>query len=163
MRYLIAICSSLFLLAATAQPGLRPLPQSPGSLSDQAGLLSADEAVTLSRALEDILERTRVRVLFVIAETTLPEEPEEYTERLARRWTLEGRLDPEQTIFVVMAMHERKMKVMRGNALVSLDAELAGSGAVEDLPALFADGRYFEGLMRLSSRLLELIVKHKAI
>ena len=96
---------------------LRPLPPLLRTVSDEVGALSAEEGRAISRSAEEIFERTGVRVIVVIAETTEPEEIEDYTERLGQRWKRERHLVPEHSVFVVLAVRDREFQVMPGRAL----------------------------------------------
>jgi len=51
------------------------------------------------------------------------------------------------------------MQVLPGNALAFLDQELARPGAYDDLPELFRKRRYFDALSRLTSRILDALLK----
>ncbi len=149
-----------YALVASAQQ-LRPLPPLLRTLSDEVGVLSGEEGRALSRSAEETFDRTGVRVIVVIAETTKPEEIEDYTERLGQRWKRERHLVPERSIFVVLAVRDREFQVMPGKGLESVDRELKKPEAYAGLAPLFREERYFEALMTVNARLLDLIVKHK--
>lgn len=150
----------LYALCASAQ-ALRPLPPLLRTLSDEVGVLSAEEGQALSRSAEDIFERTGVRVIVVIAESTKPEEIEDYTERLGQRWKQERHLAPERSVFVVLAVTDREFQIMPGKDLASIDRELKRPDAYAGLAPLFRQGRYFDALMTVSRRLLDMILKHR--
>ena len=145
-------------LGASAQE-LRPLPPVLRTLSDEVGVMSVEEGLRLSRAMEDITDRTGVRVVMVVAQTTSPEAVEDYGERLARRWRRERQLNTDRSVFVVLAVQDREIQVMPGKALPGIDRELERAGTLQQLPPLFRAGRYFEGLMKLTSEIDRLIRK----
>lgn len=159
-RWLLALYAGLFLTLAQAQSGLRPLPPMLRTVSDEAGALSADEGRRLAAALHEIFERTGVRMVIVIAETTRPEPIEDYAQRLARRWLEERRVDPTRIIFVVASMKEREMQVMPGRALRLTDALFRDDPTGPPVGALFKEEHYFEALMLIATRMLALIEKN---
>lgn len=161
VQCILAIWIGLHLSAVAAQTTLQPLPPLLRTLSDEVGVLSVDEGLKLSRSMEAVLDETGVRVVMVIAETTKPEAVKDYAERLAQRWKRERGIDPERSIFVVVAVQDREMRVMPGKALESVDRELSRPGAYGDLAPLFRTGRYFEALMSLNAHLLELVRRRK--
>lgn len=166
MRALSTRCLALLLavflaISAFAQPALRPLPPLLRTLNDEVGVLSADEGRRLSRAIEEVTDRTGTTIVMVIAETTKPQALEDYGERLAQRWRRERGLDTDRSIFVVLSVQERELQVMPGKALHTFDRGPALSGAVADLGPLFREQRYFDALMKLTDRLAELIRKDR--
>lgn len=162
MRSVVAtLVLLMFALAARAEE-LRPLPPLLHTVSDEAGALSVDQGRALSRSAEDIFDRTGVRVIIVIAETTRPEEIEDYTERLGQRWKRERDLVPERSIFVVLSVRDREFQVMPGRGLEFVDRELKKPEAYAGLSPLFRQGRYFDALMTVNQRLLEIVLKQKS-
>ena len=147
------------MLAAVGGQTLRPL-QPLRALNDEVGVLSIDEASTLVRSLEQIFDRTGVRVVMVIAETTEPEPVEDYAQRLAERWERERQLDIYRSVFVVLSLNGRELQLLPGSALSARLPELAAPGMAQGLTPLLRRGRYFEALMKLNGRLLEVIRKH---
>ena len=153
---LLAVCA-----ASASSQQLRPLPPLLCTVSDEVGALSAEEGRAISRSAEEIFERTGVRVIVVIAETTEPEEIEDYTERLGQRWKRERHLVPEHSVFVVLAVRDREFQVMPGKGLESVDRELKKPEAYAGLAPLFRQGRYFDALIMVNERLLGMILKRK--
>ena len=155
-RALIAGAALLISLAAYAQ-ALRPLPPLLRTLSDEVGVMSLDEGLRLSRALEAVQDRTGVRMVMVIAETTRPETIEDYGERLGKSWRRERQLDTDRSVFVILAVRDREMQVLAGKALRQLERDLESAGTLNSLAPLFRDGRYFDGLMNLTTEIDRLI------
>ena len=161
VRSVVAICGALLGLAAFAQPVLRPLPPLLRTISDELGVLSAGEARRLANAAADLSTQSGVGVVMLILETTAPEDVDDYTQRLAQRWKRERQLDLERSIFVVVAIRERELRVMPGSELAWLDRELGRPGAFADLSPLFREKRFFEALMSLTNRLSDRIREHE--
>ena len=161
MKTLIATFVLLILVPSAWAEELRPLPPLLHTVSDEVGVLSIEQGRALSRSAEDIFDRTGVRVIIVVAETTRPEEIEDYTERLGQRWKRERDLVPERSIFVVLAVKDRELQVMPGKGLEFVDRELKKPEAYAGLAPLFRERRYFDALVTVNQRLLQMIVKHK--
>lgn len=157
MKSTVAALACLLLAFAALAEELRPLPPLLRTLSDEVGVMSTEEGRRLSRSLEAVLERTGVRVVMVIAETTQPEPIESYGERLARRWWRERQLDVEHSVFIVLAVRDREMQVMPGKALPDIERDLERAGTLRGLPPLFRAGRYFEALMKLNTEIERLL------
>lgn len=157
----IGLFLALPALSVLAQE-LRPLPPLLRTLSDEVGALSVEEGRALSRSAEEIFDRTGVRVIIVIAETTRPEEMEDYTERLGQRWKRERHLVPERSIFVVLAVQDREFQVMPGKGLDFVDRELKRPEAYAGLVPLFRERRYFDALMSVNHRLLDMLLRRKS-
>ena len=159
MKSTFAALVWLLLAFAASAEELRPLPPLLRTLSDEVGVMTIEEGRRLSRSLEQVLERTGVRVLVVIAETTRPETVEDYGARLAQRWRRERQLDVEHSIFILLAVRDREMQVMPGNALPDIEGELERADTLRELAPLFRAGRYFEALMKLNSEIYRLLQK----
>lgn len=136
---------------------LRPLPPLLHTVSDEVGALSVEQGRALWRSAEDIFDRTGVRVIIVIAESTRPEEIEDYAERLAQRWKRERDLVPERSIFVVISVEDREFQVMPGKELEIVHRGLKNPEAYAGLAAFLRQGRYFEALMAVNERLYRLL------
>lgn len=157
----IGLFLALPALSVLAQE-LRPLPPLLRTLSDEVGALSVEEGRALSRSAEEIFDRTGVRVIIVIAETTRPEQIEDYTERLGQRWKRERDLVPERSVFVVLAVQDREFQVMPGKGLEFVDRELKKPEAYAGLAPLFRERRYFDALMSVNNRLLNMLLRRKS-
>lgn len=161
MKGLVAVLLLAPLAVSALAQELRPLPPLLRTLSDEVGALSVEEGRALSRSAEAIFDRTGVRVIIVIAETTRPEEIEDYTERLGQRWKRERHLVPELSVFVVLAVQDREFQVMPGKGLDFVDRELKKPEAYAGLVPLFRERRYFDALMTLNQRLLDMLLRRR--
>lgn len=155
----VAVLATLAGVAASAQPGLRELPPLMRTVSDEVGVLSVDEGLHLSRALEEILDEDGIRVVLVIAETIEPESMHEYAGRLARRWAADRAVDPARAIFIVVAVNERKLGLVPGPLLEPKPA-LIQPDVVRDLAPLLREQRYYEALMTLAQRVHKVVHRH---
>ena len=86
MRPAVLAVVLLFYASCVSAQQLRPLPPL-RTLSDEVGVFSVEEGRALSRSAEETFDRTDVRVIVVITQTTKPEEIEDSAEgfRQARR------------------------------------------------------------------------------
>lgn len=157
VRSVLAVLVGLYVPSTPAQYELRPLPADLRTVTDEVGVLSAAEGARLTEALDEIVARTSVPIVLVITETTAPETIPDYTERLAQRWRREREMRPESSIFVIVALDERTIRVMPGQDLESVERAMARPGAFGDVVPLLAERRYFEGLMTLTARLYGLL------
>lgn len=128
---------------------------------DEAQVLSMDERRELRKTLEEIKDTTGTTVAVLIIRSTRPEPVEDYVERLARAWLRKGGLDPEQSVFVVLALEDRQFDVLPGRALPQVQAELSDGRAFQDVAGLLREGRHFDALERASRNLLELLRKQR--
>lgn len=151
VRLVTAAVAALVALAAFAQPRPRDLPPLLRTVSDEAGVLSVEQGLKLSRALDAIYEEDGIRVVAVIAETVAPETIEDYAERLSNRWARDRGIDSTRAIFIVLALHERELVVMPGRGL-GMEKALSGPDMTTGLPSLFRQRRYFDALMLLAER-----------
>ena len=151
------ICAGLFIATGWAQE-LRPLPPHKRILSDEIHALSDAEGVELSRSLQEVVDSTGILVVMVIAETTRPEPIRDYAERLALQWAHERTIEPGRSVFVIVAVSDREMRVLPGRDL-RWGAELSESDVTQDLGPLFRERRYFEALTKLTARLRARITK----
>ena len=160
-RCVSGICAGLVCLGATGEPVL-PLPAIPGVLMDEAHLLSIDEARELRKTLEEIQDTTGTTVAVLVVQSTQPEPVEDYVERLAQAWFQKGGLDPEQSVFIVLALKDRQFDILPGLALPQLKAHLIDGRAFQDVVVLLRQERHFDALLRASLNLLELLRKQRA-
>jgi uncharacterized membrane protein YgcG len=156
LRAAIALSAALAVFAALAQSRPRDLPPLMRTVSDEVGVLTADEGLKLARVLEHIREEDGIRVVLVIAKTVQPGLIEDYVERLSRRWAADGAIDPTRAIFVVVAVEDRELVVMPGRAL-SIESALSSPDVTRELAPLFRARRYFEALMTLAERVHEVV------
>ena len=145
-----------------AQGKLRPLPPQLRTVSDETGVLSAEQGRTLASALADTAQATGVPVILVIAETTKPESIEDYSERLAKRWAELPGLDTTRAVFIIVSLHDREMKLMHGRAL-GLTEALQREDPTEGMGPHFREGRHFEGLMQLVARVRSMIERNASL
>ncbi|OGA64219.1 MAG: hypothetical protein A3G81_25125 [Betaproteobacteria bacterium RIFCSPLOWO2_12_FULL_65_14] len=129
----LLVLLAAFFATALAQKSLRQLPPLLRTLSDEVGVLSLEEGLTLSRSLEEIRDLTGVRVIMAIAGSTEPE-----------------------------AIDDRTMQVMPGRALASVERALGNPGVTSDLGPLLRKEQYFEALMTLTARLRAIVQERPA-
>lgn len=147
--------------AVGAPTGLRELPPLLRAVSDEVGVLSLAEGRELSRIIADIEQKTRVKVIVLIAETTQPESIEAYVQRLVNRWrTQTEALDSGRFVFVVVTKHDRALRVVPGEKLSSILKPFQASRATAEALALLRQNRYFEALETIVNKLLQLITDH---
>lgn len=147
--------------AAGAPPDLRELPPILRAVSGEVGVLSLAEGRDLSRIIDDIERKTRVKVIVLIAETTQPESIEAYVQRLVNRWRRQTEaLNSGRFIFVVVAKDDRALRVVPGEKLSSILKPFQASRATAAALALLKQNKYFEALDIIVDKLAQLIADH---
>ncbi len=159
----IALCLTLSVLASFApsahgQSALRPLPPLLRSVSDEVGVLSVPQGKALSNKLFDAEKRTSAKIIVVIAATVAPESIEAYAQRLANHWRGHSQaLDSGRFVFVVVAKHDRALRIVPGKKLTRVLKPFMDSGIMADARALLKQDKYFEALAAIVDKLSQLI------
>jgi hypothetical protein len=128
---------------------LRAQPRALDIVRDDVDVLSSEEDRKLTAFLQEILDRTGVKVLVVLVPTTEPDPSERYGGRFVEYWAKRGLLDPAQTVIAVLAVDDRDLSVLAGRGLPALRRELAGGGALSFLVPYLKEERYFDAMMAL--------------
>ena len=76
------------LLAGGAEAQLVAVPPLSGHLTDQAGMLDADQRTRLEAVLTDYEAKTGSQIAVLLVKTTAPEQIEQYSIRVAEAWKL---------------------------------------------------------------------------
>lgn len=99
----IAICSLAF---ATATPTLK---QS-NYLYDEDRLLSSNEAVFLGAIVEEVMQKTNVKIATVLMDESHTSETYAFAKQVANKWRLEG--DSTKGILIFVSMKERSKHII---------------------------------------------------
>lgn len=140
----------------------RTPPRPMRNLSDEAGALTEGQALQLSKSLLKTFEATGVPVVVAIVTSTAPERLEDYADMLARRLAREHGIEPELTVFVIVAVDDREMQILPGRAL-RLDKQLTDPEMARDLVCVLRERRYFEALMVLTDRIRNVIRSNQPV
>jgi uncharacterized protein len=158
-RLIVFLCSQFVALSVLAQGTLRPLPPLLQTVSDEVGAVSPDEGKALARRLANLHNDTGAKVVIVIAETTQPEEVEDYTGRLVRQWQQRtDALASGKYIFVVLAVKDRALWIEGGPGYAPRMEGLTEESFAAVRPYL-QQGRYQRAIEVIMNR-LEGLIRH---
>jgi uncharacterized protein len=154
----IMIGLSLQSFDARAQEALRQLPPMLRAISDELGVLSESEGQALSKRVADIQQESRVRIIVVIAETTLPESIESYSHRLLAHWRA-NRPPPEgvEDVVIVFAITDRTLRIAAGMGMAAVVARVSNNKLMLDTGALLRSRKYFSAAALIVERLSQAI------
>ena len=146
-RLFTALLVVLVVSAAYGQAGLRELPPLLRAISDEVGVLSIPEGKLLSRHIGRIEDERGIKIIVVIAETVRPEDIDDYTRRLLAHWRAgTNALDAGRYVVVVLAVRDREMRITPGTETIGLVDRLERGTALDGVPPLLRQGRYFDAL-----------------
>lgn len=141
-----------------SQEPLRSLPPQLRDISDEVGALSASEGRALAGMVADVQRESGVRIIIVIAETTAPENIEDYTKRLSLHW--QAQRPPhsgEERIFLVIDVKDGAIRLAAGEKMASLIDRVSRSEFMNELLPMFKRNEYFRALANLIERLSAVI------
>lgn len=149
-RKVLASCGFIALLSQTAggvAAELRELPPLLRTISDEVGVVSVAEGTALSRQIGRIEDEHGIKIILVIVETVEPEDIDDYTRRLLARWrSRTSALDKGSYVSVVVAVKDRVLRITPGAKTTEMVYELERGGALNSVPLLLREARYFQAL-----------------
>jgi len=158
---LIALAGTMAARADEAQP-LRELPPLLRAVSDEPGVLSLGEGQALSRRIAEIERDIGVKMIVLVVVTVAPENIDAYVQRLINHWKRSGHaLDNGRFVFIVIAKHEREIRIVPGPELAWVLEPLAGKEIAETVPGLLRGDRYYEALLTMVNRIERLIADRR--
>jgi uncharacterized protein len=151
VRYLVAF---LVLFCRTLPLAALEVPPLSAPVTDQAGLLSADQARQLNDLLLDYETETSNQFAVLIISSLEGEDLESYSIRVAETWTL-GQEDRDNGLLFLVALAERRLRIEVGYGLEGVLTD-AFCGRVIDhtIVPYFKNEQYFQGI---TAGLLDLI------
>ena len=142
----LAMATTMHLIAANGQ-ALRELPPLLRAISDEVGVISVSDGRALSRHIARVEDERGIKIIVVIAETVKPEDIDDYTRRLVAHWRAGSHaLDSGRYVFIVLALKDRELRITPGARTVQMVEDVERSAALDALPPLLRQGRYFEAL-----------------
>jgi uncharacterized protein len=155
---LVALAVASVAGAGEAPERLRELPPMLRAVSDEPGVLSLVEGQMLSRRIAEIERATGVKMVAVVVVTVAPESIEAYVQRLIDHWKRHSRaLDNGRFVFVVIARNDREVRIVPGPDLAWVLQSLSGGAMTETVPNLLRTDQYYEALLTIVNRILQLI------
>lgn len=150
LRFLWALALALSL-AGPAQAQFVPVPPLTGHVTDQAGMLSADERNRLEAVLTDYESKTGSQIAILLVKSTEPEQIEQYGIRVADAWKL-GRKGVDDGVLLLVAKDNpnalRRLRIEAGRGVQGVLTDAQSKRVLQDVIAPhFRDNRYYDGLV----------------
>ena len=123
-----------------------PVPDLAARVTDQVGVLSADQRATLETSLADFEERKGAQIAVLIVPTTAPESIEQYALRVAEQWKL-GRTKVDDGALLLVATNDRTLRIEVGYGLEgALNDATCKRIISEIITPRFAQGEFYAGI-----------------
>ncbi|MEX8513566.1 MAG: YgcG family protein [Leptothrix ochracea] len=143
----------LLFWAGVAWAGQEPVPTLTGSVTDVAGVLSAQQRQTLEERLAQLAASGPGRdVRVVVVAGTQPESIEAYTQRLVQQ------AHAGDAVLIVVAVEDRKMRIEVPRALSSVISDAAAQSVIDQqLKPAFRGSHFAGGLLEAVGRIGEML------
>ncbi|HEY8354725.1 MAG TPA: YgcG family protein [Methylophilaceae bacterium] len=153
-RFLLTLCLLLLPLAGVAQVAVPPLT---ARVTDQAGVLSTEQKVTLESRLAALEQEKGSQVAILTVPTTSPETIEQYGIRVAESWKL-GRKGVDDGLLILLAIEDRVVRIEVGYGLEGVIPDAIAKRIIaETMTPHFQQGDFYGGLDAAVTQLAALI------
>jgi len=168
-RILLAIAAVLLLLliltTARAADGFVPVPAYTARVTDQAGMLTAQQRNALEGVLRDYEARSGSQIAVLLVPSTAPEAIEQYGIRVAEAWKL-GRKGVDDGVLLLVAKDNpsalRRLRIEAGRGVQGSLTDAQSKRVLQDVIAPhFRQGDYYGGLAAGVSAISTLIDKER--
>ena len=143
----------LWLVLAVALPAAaqQPVPKLTSLVTDQAGMLDADQRGKLEAVLNDYQARTGSQIAVLTVKTTEPEQIEQYSIRVADAWKL-GRKGVDDGVLILVAKDNpatlRRLRIESGRGVQGVLTDAKSKQILQDVIApYFQKNQFYEGLV----------------
>lgn len=144
-------------LAACVAAAELPVPALQARVTDQAGILSAEQAAVLESRLEAFERRKGSQVAVLIVPSTAPEAIEQYSIRVATAWQL-GRKGIDDGALLVVATEDRALRIEVGYGLEGVLTDATSRRIVDEIIVpRFREGDLYGGIDAGIDRMLAVI------
>ena len=152
-KILIAV---LVFFTVTVQAQIPERPSPPRLVNDFAGMLSADEAATLEKKLNDYNDSTSTQIAIVIVNNLDGDEAGNYAFKLGDKWGI-GRTQKDNGILILISKETHDAFIATGRGMEGAITDVHCKRIIENIivPA-FKDGNYFDGLNGAADALIKL-------
>lgn len=144
LRPILLLASLVLGLQWAHAQSLTPVPPSGYRVTDLTDTLSVTEAETLTHKLEGLEQRTGAQMRILLVSTLGDETVESYAKRVYNDWH-PGRPGVNDGIVMVLAKHERKMRLEVGTGLESALPADIGRQVVSAAASHFKKGAFAQG------------------
>nr|WP_229419197.1 TPM domain-containing protein [Pseudoduganella dura] len=173
VRYLVLVvllcCALLFVEAARAQAPQAdpfvPVPELKARVTDQAGMLTAQQRGALESVLADHETRTGSQIAILLVKSTAPEAIEQYSIRVTDAWKL-GRKGVDDGVLLVVAKDNpsslRRLRIEAGRGVQGVLTDAQSKRVLQDVIAPhFRNNDYYGGLSAGVSAIATLLDKEQ--
>jgi len=142
-RYILFIALLLSTLSVRAQ--ILPKPANPTLVTDNAHVLSAEQAQALENRLVALDDSTSNQIAIVTIPTLNGYDVADYGNKLFRAWGI-GNKKTNNGILILVATQEHKIRIEVGYGLEGAIPDITTNSIIEnDLTPSFKAGNYYEG------------------
>ncbi|MEY3713476.1 MAG: hypothetical protein RL321_1096, partial [Pseudomonadota bacterium] len=136
------LAAMAFAPAARAQTELQAIPTLTARVTDQAGVLSAQQEAELEALLTAFETRKGAQIAVLTVATVAPEEIEQYSIRVVDAWKL-GRQGVDDGALLIVAVDDRRVRIEVGRGLEGALTDLISNRIIDEtiVPA-FRAGDY---------------------
>ncbi|MGZ8293641.1 MAG: TPM domain-containing protein [Telluria sp.] len=150
LRLLWAITLTL-ALAGGARAQFVPVPALTGHVTDQAGMLTADQRARLEAVLTDYETKSGSQIAVLLVKTTEPEAIEQYGIRVVDQWKL-GRKGIDDGVLLLVAKDNpsslRRLRIEAGRGVQGVLTDAQSKRILQDVIAPhFRQEQYYDGLV----------------
>lgn len=141
----------LFVLCGAQAQDLVKVPALTGHVTDQAGMLSAEQRQRLEAVLTDYESKTGSQIAVLTVKSTAPEQIEQYSIRVADAWKL-GRKGVDDGVLLLVAPGNtaamRRLRIEAGRGVQGVLTDAQSKRILQDIMApYFRQEQYYEGLV----------------
>ena len=148
---LLQACALALLFAGQAQAQLKDVPPLQARVTDQAGMLTAEQRQRLDAVLADYEARTGSQIAVLLVKSTEPEAIEQYGIRVTDAWKL-GRKGVDDGVLLLVARDNpsalRRLRIEAGRGVQGVLTDAQSKRILQDTIAPhFRQNDYYGGLV----------------
>ncbi|KIF82865.1 TPM domain-containing protein [Noviherbaspirillum autotrophicum] len=164
LRILLGMALALLLTAASAQEFV-PVPPLKTRVTDQAGMLTAQQRDALENVLKEYEERTGSQIAILVVSKTEPEAIEQYGIRVFDEWKL-GRKGVDDGVLLLVAKDNppalRRLRIEAGRGVQGVLTDAQSKRILQDVIAPhFRQNDFYGGLVAGVSAISALLDQEK--
>ncbi|MFB9244676.1 TPM domain-containing protein [Massilia antarctica] len=138
-------------LGGVARAQLVPVPELKSHVTDQAGMLSAEQRAKLETVLTDYESKTGSQIAVLLVKSTAPEQIEQYSIRVSDAWKL-GRKGVDDGVLLVVAPDNppalRRLRIEAGRGVQGVLTDAQSKRVLQDVIAPhFQQKQFYDGLV----------------
>ena len=164
LRYLLGMTMALLLTTAGAQDFV-PVPKLQARVTDQIGMLNAQQRDALENVLKDYEDRTGSQIAVLLISSTAPEAIEQYGIRVMDDWKL-GRKGVDDGVLLLVAKDNppslRRLRIEAGRGVQGTLTDAQSKRILQDVIAPhFRQNDFYGGLVAGVSAIVNLLDQEK--